>query len=73
MARATTVVLALAFGLTSGSAALAAPATGKAPDNPFDERRSDSGAESESQEEQKDQKEPAKPPAPALYGPTTDV
>jgi len=61
VARATTVVLALAFGLTSGSAALAAPATGKAPDNPFDERRSDSGAESESEQDEKDQKEQKAP------------
>jgi outer membrane beta-barrel protein len=35
--RATTVVLALAFGLTSGSS-LAAPATGKPPDSPFEDR-----------------------------------
>jgi outer membrane beta-barrel protein len=36
--RATTVVLALAFGLTSRSSVLAAQATGKPPDSPFDER-----------------------------------
>ncbi len=69
VARATTVVLALAFGLASGSAVLAAPATGKGPDNPFDDRRSDSGAESESQgqngqTDQSDQKEPKEQKAP---------
>jgi len=46
--RATTVVLALALGLTGRSAVLAAPATGKPQDNPFDER-TDAGAESEDQ------------------------
>lgn len=55
--RATTVVLALAFGFASGSSVLAAPPTGKAPDNPFGERRSDSGADADNQEQQKDQKD----------------
>ena len=36
--RATTVVLALAFGLYECLTALAAPAAGKPPDSPFDER-----------------------------------
>ncbi len=40
MLRATPVVLALALSLWSVSQALAAPAAGKPPDNPFDERAS---------------------------------
>src|SRR5204862_6546726 len=51
--RATTVVLALAFGLTSGSSVLAAQATGKPPDNPFDERAG--GGESGRADETEDQ------------------
>jgi len=42
--RATTVVLALAFGLTSGSSVLAAPPS-KPPDTPFEDRSADSGDE----------------------------
>jgi outer membrane beta-barrel protein len=38
------VVLALAVGLTTASTALAAPAGGKPPDNPFDERTSGEAA-----------------------------
>jgi outer membrane beta-barrel protein len=51
--RATTVVLALAFGLTSGSSVLAAQGTGKPPDNPFDERSGggESGGEQREEEE----------------------
>jgi len=63
------VVLALAFGLTSGSVVLAAPATGKPQDNPFDERSgSDAAANSQTQgedEEEQPKKAPgdeAKPP-----------
>lgn len=44
MLRATLVVLALALSLWSVSQALAAPATGKPPDNPFDERGSNQTA-----------------------------
>jgi outer membrane beta-barrel protein len=65
--RATTVVLALAFGLTSRSAVLAAPATGKAPDNPFDERATSetaAGADESDQQGKKPPAETAKPPAP---------
>ena len=43
--RATTVVLALAVGLTSGSSVLAAPASGKPPDSPFEERGAESGGD----------------------------
>ena len=57
--RATTVVLALAFGLTSVSSVLAAPAGSKPPDSPFDERGggTDAGASDENEEQGK---EPAK-------------
>jgi outer membrane beta-barrel protein len=56
--RATTVVLALAFGLTSGSSVLAAPAASKPPDSPFEER---GGADAGADDENEDQgKEPAK-------------
>jgi outer membrane beta-barrel protein len=53
LARATTVVLALAFGLTSASTALAAPAGGKPPDSPFDERGGEAGGEDENEEQAK--------------------
>jgi outer membrane beta-barrel protein len=56
LARATTVVIALAFGLTSASTALAAPAGGKPPDSPFDERGGEAGGEGENEE-------PAKKPS----------
>jgi outer membrane beta-barrel protein len=45
LVRATTVVLALAVGLTSGSSVLAAPATGKPPDSPFEDRAAESGGD----------------------------
>jgi outer membrane beta-barrel protein len=62
--RATTVVLALAFGLTSISSALAAPAGSKPPDSPFDERGGDSDSDAGADEPGEDQgKEPAKKPA----------
>jgi outer membrane beta-barrel protein len=58
LARATSVVLALAFGLTSGSSSvLAAPATGKPPDSPFEERGNESGSDDAAAEQSK------KPPA----------
>jgi outer membrane beta-barrel protein len=58
LARATSVVLALAFGLTSGSSSvLAAPATGKPPDSPFEERGAESGGDDAAGEQSK------KPPA----------
>jgi len=66
--RATTVVLALAFGLTSSSVVLAAPATGKPQDNPFDERSgadAAAGAQGQGEEEEEQGKKPAdeaKPP-----------
>jgi outer membrane beta-barrel protein len=50
--RATTVVLALAFGLTSGSSVLAAQANGKPPDNPFDERTGGGESAADETEEQ---------------------
>jgi outer membrane beta-barrel protein len=53
LARATTVVLALAFGLTSASTVLAAPAGGKPPDSPFDERGGEAGGEDENEEQKK--------------------
>jgi outer membrane beta-barrel protein len=53
LARATTVVIALAFGLTSASTALAAPAGGKPPDSPFDERGGEAGGEDENEEQAK--------------------
>ena len=55
--RATTVVLALAFGLTSGSSVLAAPPSGKPPDSPFEDRAGESGGEDAGDEQSK------KPPA----------
>jgi outer membrane beta-barrel protein len=57
LVRATSVVLALAFGLTSGSSVLAAPATGKPPDSPFEERGGESGGDEAAGEQNK------KPPA----------
>jgi len=39
--RATTVVLALAFGLTGSTSVFAAPGTGKPPDSPFEDRGGD--------------------------------
>ena len=65
------MVLALAFGLTSGSVVLAAPATGKPQDNPFDERSgsgsgSDAAAGGQGEDEEEQPKKPpgdeAKPP-----------
>jgi outer membrane beta-barrel protein len=50
--RATTVVLALAFGLTSGSSVLAAPATGKPPDSPFEDRAGGGESAGDENEEQ---------------------
>ena len=47
------MVLALAFGLTSASAVLAAPAGGKPPDSPFDERGGEAGGEDENEEQAK--------------------
>jgi outer membrane beta-barrel protein len=55
--RATTVVLALAFGLTSGSSVLAAQGTGKPPDSPFDERSG--GGESGADETEEQGKKPS--------------
>jgi len=63
--RATTVVLALAFGLTSGSVVLAAPATGKPQDNPFDERGGGdtaAGAPSQGQGQGEDEEDQGKKP-----------
>jgi outer membrane beta-barrel protein len=65
LVRATTVVLALAVGLTSGSSALAAPASGKPPDSPFEERGADSGGEPGSDEAKKQNAESKAPAAPA--------
>jgi len=47
------VVIALAFGLTSASTVLAAPAGGKPPDSPFDERGGEAGGEDENEEQAK--------------------
>ena len=47
------MVLALAFGLTSASTVLAAPAGGKPPDSPFDERGGEAGGEDENEEQAK--------------------
>jgi hypothetical protein len=61
--RATTVVIALALGLASRSAVLAAPATGKPPDNPFDERGADTAAgAAETEPKQKNDDEQDKKP-----------
>jgi outer membrane beta-barrel protein len=61
--RATTVVIALAFGLTSGSAAFAAPGAGKPPDNPFDERGAGTSAAAQSESESEGEEPAKKPPA----------
>jgi len=50
--RATTVVLALAVGMTSGSSVLAGPAAGKPPDSPFDERAGGGETAGDENEEQ---------------------
>ena len=66
--RAKRVVLALAFGLSTASTALAAPAGGKAPDNPFDERGASAEAAGDTDNEDQAKKPPAesgKSPAPA--------
>ena len=47
------MVIALAFGLTSASTVLAAPAGGKPPDSPFDERGGEAGGEDENEEQAK--------------------
>jgi outer membrane beta-barrel protein len=47
------VVLALAFGLATASTALAAPAGGKPPDNPFDERGGGDAAGSDESDTQR--------------------
>jgi outer membrane beta-barrel protein len=68
--RATTVVLALALGLTGRSTVLAAPGGSKPPDNPFDERSggetaagaaSDSAAAHDEEQGKKPPAESAKP------------
>jgi outer membrane beta-barrel protein len=64
--RATTVVLALAFGLTSGSSVLAAPPSGKPPDSPFEDRAGESGGEDAGDEQSK--KPPADTSKPAASG-----
>ena len=69
--RATTVVLALAVGLTSGSSVLAAPASGKPPDSPFEERGADNGGEPGSDEAKKQNAESKAPAAPASDEPNT--
>jgi outer membrane beta-barrel protein len=61
--RATTVVLALAFGLTSVSSVLAAPVGSKPPDSPFEERGG--GADAGADDENEDQ---ANPPAKKAAG-----
>jgi outer membrane beta-barrel protein len=58
--RATTVVLALALGLTGRSTVLAAPGGSKPPDNPFDERgAADAGAGAASDSDEQGKKPPA--------------
>jgi outer membrane beta-barrel protein len=57
------VVLALAFGLTTASTALAAPAGGKPPDNPFDERSAGSEAAGEAETRDQPREQTKKPPA----------
>jgi outer membrane beta-barrel protein len=68
VARATTVVLALAFGLTTGSAVLAAPATSKPQDNPFDERGSNDAGAGETDNEEQGKKPPAETTKPSPPG-----
>jgi len=63
--RATTVVLALAVGLTSGSSVLAAPASGKPPDSPFEERGAESAGDQGGEEAKKQNAESKPAPAPA--------
>jgi outer membrane beta-barrel protein len=68
------VVLALAFGLTTASTALAAPAGGKPPDSPFDERGAGSEAAGETDSDDQAKKPPAdtsKPATPARDEPLT--
>ena len=67
--RATTVVLALAVGLTSGSSVLAAPASGKPPDSPFEDRAAEGGGDASGDDAKNETKKqnaeprPATPPA----------
>jgi outer membrane beta-barrel protein len=69
LVRATTVVLALAVGLTSGSSVLAAPASGKPPDSPFEDRAAESGGDPGGDDAKNETKKqnaeprPATPPA----------
>jgi outer membrane beta-barrel protein len=65
LVRATTVVLALAVGLTSGSSVLAAPASGKPPDSPFEERGAESAGDQGGEEAKKQNAESKPAPAPA--------
>jgi outer membrane beta-barrel protein len=54
LARATTLVFALACGLTSASSSvLAAPPAGKPPDSPFEDRAGDSGADAGDEQSKK--------------------
>jgi len=62
------VVLALAFGLTTGSAVLAAPATSKPQDNPFDERGSNDAGAGETDNEEQGKKPPAETTKPSPPG-----
>jgi len=64
--RATTVVLALAFGLTSAGSVLAAPPTGKPPETPFEDRGGDTGGDDAGGE-------PAAKDAPATKKQTADA
>ena len=64
----------MAFGLTTASTALAAPAGGKPPDNPFDERSAGSEAAGEAESGDQPKKpaaETSKPPAPTRDEPVT--
>ena len=63
--RATTVVLALAVGLTSGSPVLAAPASGKPPDSPFEDRAAESGGDAGSDDAKNETKKQNAEPRPA--------
>jgi len=65
LVRATTVVLALAVGLTSGSSVLAAPANGKPPESPFDDRAGESGGDAGADETKNDAKKQSAEPRPA--------
>ena len=53
----------MAFGLTTASTALAAPAGGKPPDNPFDERGAGSEAAGEAETGDQPREQTKKPPA----------